>query len=126
MQYFARWLHEARTRSGLTQEELGESCGVTGSYISRLEHERDHTSSGAPCVPPAQLVDRMAEALGVSPAEARLAAGYAPHGVEPAATAPHDPLWARLLPKFKRLPPEVQEVVVAEVEALYKKYARRK
>ena len=31
-------LEEARTKLGMTQEELAEKCGTTKSYISRIEN----------------------------------------------------------------------------------------
>ena len=121
MQGFGKWLRETRHRSGLSQEELAGHCGVTASYISRLEHELDHTRSGAPCLPPVEIVDAMAEALGTGLAEARLAAGYAPPEAEPTSARE-----LRLVTKLRRLPPEVLDIVESEIEALYTKYVRRK
>lgn len=31
-------IHEARLEKGLTQEQLAEKCGITKSYISRIEN----------------------------------------------------------------------------------------
>ena len=121
MQSFGKWLRETRLRSGLSQEELAGHCGVTGSYISRLEHELDHTKSGAPIIPSVEVVDAMAGALGVGLTEVRLAAGYAPPEADSL-----DERELRLVAKLRRLPPEVLDVVELEIEALFRKYARRK
>lgn len=32
-------IEEARTKLGLTQEELAQKCGTNKSYISRIEHD---------------------------------------------------------------------------------------
>ena len=94
MASFGQWLRGVRRARGLTQGKLARSCGVTKSYVSRLEHELDHTRDGDPVRPSPEVLDRMARALGVPEQVAREAAGHAP--------APHRSLfgewllWARL------------------------------
>jgi len=57
---FAARLREARVARGLTQAELAERAEVTVSYIWRLE-----TGGAAPGI---DLVDRLARAMGTTPA----------------------------------------------------------
>jgi transcriptional regulator with XRE-family HTH domain len=77
MKHFGKWLKETRIKRGMTQASLAQSIGVTGSYISHLEHGDFLTKRGIPCRPAVALVDAMAQALGVPCEEARLAAAYA-------------------------------------------------
>jgi transcriptional regulator with XRE-family HTH domain len=60
VELFADRLRAARTAAGLTQAELAERAQVTASYIWRLE-----TGGAAPGI---DLVDRLALALGTTPA----------------------------------------------------------
>lgn len=78
MRGFAKWLKETRIGCGLTQAELAQSIGVTGSYISHLEHGDFLTKEGTPARPTTALIDAMAQALGVTSEVARRAAEYAP------------------------------------------------
>ena len=80
-QRLARW----REASGLTQDELARRVGVTGTYISHLELEFDPASNGNRVRPAVEVVDAIAEALGVPLAEARCAAGLKPPEDTPAA-----------------------------------------
>ena len=77
MKPFGKWLKETRIKRGVTQALLAQSIGVTGSYISHLEHGDFLTKAGTPCRPAVALVDAMAQALGVPCEKARLAATYA-------------------------------------------------
>lgn len=61
VQRFASRLRELRLSRGLTQAELARSAFVGTTYIGRLE-----TGSTAPGI---DLVDRLAESLGVSVAD---------------------------------------------------------
>lgn len=117
MSGFGEWLGKARKHSGLSQEKLGRACGVTGSYVSRLENDLDRGVDGGPHRPAVEIVDALALALGVTRREARAAAGYALPDDETISEAE-----SRLLERFRRLPSVVQEVVELEVEALYQKY----
>ncbi|MCU0726455.1 MAG: LexA family transcriptional regulator [Planctomycetes bacterium] len=58
MATFADHLREARRRSGLTQTDLAERAGLTGSYISLLE-------SGKKPPPSDRVLSRLSRALGV-------------------------------------------------------------
>ena len=58
---FARRLRELRVQRGLTQAELAKRAEVTTTYVSKLE------SAGA--APGIDLVEKLATALGVAPAE---------------------------------------------------------
>jgi DNA-binding XRE family transcriptional regulator len=55
MTYFAAKLKQARTRAGLTQQQLGEASGIPQSHISRLEAGL-HSAS-------AKTVERLTKAL---------------------------------------------------------------
>lgn len=57
---FGRELRRARTRAGLTQEELAARAGLHPTYISSLEHDKYS--------PTLDVVFRLCDALGVSPA----------------------------------------------------------
>jgi transcriptional regulator with XRE-family HTH domain/SOS-response transcriptional repressor LexA len=61
MTSFADHLREARRKAGLTQAELGERAGLTGSYVSLLE-------SGKKPPPSDRVLSRLSRALGVSEA----------------------------------------------------------
>jgi transcriptional regulator with XRE-family HTH domain len=52
-------LRAAREAAGLTQEELGERCGMHWTAVARLEEGRQEPSLGAAL--------RLAGALGVAP-----------------------------------------------------------
>lgn len=58
---FGNRLREARTSRGLSQAALAERAGLTASYLGRLER-----GLAAPGI---DLVDRLAEALGVAAAD---------------------------------------------------------
>ena len=117
---FGQWVREGRLKSGMSQKTLAQSIGVTDSYISLLEVQKD-TEQGSPIRPSLHLVDAIASTLGVSCEEARLAAGYAPPK-----PAPSDPRKLSLLEMFLKLPLHIQEDLTAQVEALYLKYYARK
>jgi len=56
---FAANLRSARSAKGVTLAELAARAGTTASYISKLEHA-DRT-------PGLDIIERLAEALGLSP-----------------------------------------------------------
>lgn len=76
MKHFGKWLRDTRIKCGMTQASLAQSVGVTGSYISHLEHGDFLTREGTPSRPAVEIIDAIAQALGVSSEEARLAAAY--------------------------------------------------
>ncbi|HEX8137948.1 MAG TPA: helix-turn-helix transcriptional regulator [Pyrinomonadaceae bacterium] len=73
---FGKWLKEVRQKRGVTQKALAHACGVSNTYISRLEHELNHTKHGVPTRPALEIVDAIARSLDVSREEARVNAGY--------------------------------------------------
>ena len=77
---FGAWLKTTRKAKGLTQEGLAKAANnvCTGAYISSLERQQDIGKRGQPTTPSKEIVDALAEALGVPKDEARAAAGYAP------------------------------------------------
>lgn len=76
---FGNNLKRFRTRAGLKQKDLAELCGCAQSYVSSLE--------GGDFAPSMSILERLAEALGVSPAELlitdenALGAGSAAEGI---------------------------------------------
>jgi len=74
---FSDWLVEARKSAGLYQEELADMVGCTKAYISMLERNVIASKGGRPIQPSLELVDKIAQALGRSKAEARAAANWA-------------------------------------------------
>jgi transcriptional regulator with XRE-family HTH domain len=70
MTRFGTWLREARDRRGWTLEVLAKSANTSHPTISRLEHGRANPSR--------KMVLRLAEALGVDPADGLSAAGFLP------------------------------------------------
>lgn len=77
---FGSWLKAIRKQKGFTQEGLAKAANnvCTGAYISSLERQQDIGKRGQPTTPSKEIVDALAEALGVPKDQARLAAGYAP------------------------------------------------
>lgn len=59
---FGIWLKQLRVSKGLSLKGLEEKCGVTASYIHRLE-------TGARKTPTIPVVEKLAEALGVNTRE---------------------------------------------------------
>ena len=78
-QSFGTWLKEERKRKGFTQESLAKAAGdvCTSAYISNLERNQDIGKKGRPTRPGEEIVDALADALGVPRGLARSAAGYA-------------------------------------------------
>lgn len=71
---FGEWLLERRREARLSQDELAARAGVSKSYISTLERNAPHPTTGAPPQPTTETVDSLAEALGVPIPVARDAA----------------------------------------------------
>lgn len=125
----ARW----REAAGLNQEELARRVGVTATYIGYLEREVDPTGIGERMRPMIEVVDAIAEALGVPLAEVRCAAGYEPPRDSPVscevvtntfgegdfATLQH--LYEQLTPEQRRSFQPILEMVRRELELMSKK-----
>jgi len=78
-QHFSTWLKTHRRRLKLTQPALARQAGVSKQYISLLEGSRKPGTDRNPVTPSMRIVDKIAQALGVSPQEhdkARRLAGY--------------------------------------------------
>ena len=75
---FGRRLARWRKTAGLTQGELARRVGVTPTYISNLEREAGPAGAGEKLRPMIEVVDAIAAALDLPPAEVRCAAGYDP------------------------------------------------
>lgn len=73
---FGEWLTRKRREVRLSQKELANRVGISATYISALERDEPNSSEGSARRPRVEKVDKIAEALGVDPAEARIAAGY--------------------------------------------------
>lgn len=119
---FGEWLFRARRRLGLRQEQVGDRVGRTKSYISALERAKPHPQSERPRLPPAVLIDRLADVLNVDADVGRLLMGYAPRPPvsRPAyplsATTDGDP--ARLLASVQRQLGEIDRAVAQMRHAL--------
>src|SRR5688572_25234909 len=73
---FGGYLHELRRERGLTSRQLAAAAGVHHTYVSKLER-------GDRQAPDEPVVEALAAALGVSPAQLdqlRWRAGLTPHG----------------------------------------------
>lgn len=74
---FGNWLKNKRAELRVSGAELERLSGVSRQYISNLERELVYEKTQNLVKPSVEIVDRLARALGVNGAEARLAAGYA-------------------------------------------------
>ena len=68
---FGAWLRQVRRSRDLTLEELASRSGVSTSYLSELERNYRAKRTGTPMQPSTDVVDALADALGVSREEAR-------------------------------------------------------
>lgn len=75
---FGDWLRRKRAEARLSGPDLALRSGVSKQYISNLEKNMRQPISNELVQPSREKVDALARGLGVSVAEARLAAGYAP------------------------------------------------
>jgi transcriptional regulator with XRE-family HTH domain len=75
---FGQYLKRRREAAGLTQGELAGRVGVTPTYIGYLERGSDPTGIGEELRPMVEVVNAIAEAIGLPVAEVRCAAGYDP------------------------------------------------
>ncbi len=60
---FAEWLQAARQRAGISQNQLARQVGIDPSYLNRIER-------GERAAPAREVVEALADALALSPAEA--------------------------------------------------------
>ena len=119
---FGAWLRLARLKSGLSQEELAQLCGITGGYVSLLEQEEGEAGGKALSHRPSvAVVDAIARALGFSYEDARVAAEFSPP--RPFSLPTHE---RELIEKFRTLPVYLQLDVEAAIDALYQRHLRDK
>lgn len=72
------WLRDHRKRKGLTLNNVAERSGMSFSYVSTLERDQPHSTTGKEVKPTREKVLALAKAVGGDIDEALLAAGYAP------------------------------------------------
>lgn len=116
---FSEWLQKKRDERRMSQESVARAAGVSKQYISNLERNAPHPITGAPPMPTLRKVDAIADALQVSRAEARMAAGYAPP--DEGDTKPINFELERLGSYYRELPRECQLDVLALTEALWRR-----
>jgi transcriptional regulator with XRE-family HTH domain len=102
---FGERLLRLRQARGYSQRELGDRVGVSQRMMTYYERQAEH--------PPAYLLPRLAEALGVTVDELM---GVRPVK-EPAATPRNSRLW-RKLRDVEKLPPGDRKAVLKFVDAL--------
>ena len=131
-QRLARW----REAAGLNQEELARRVGVTVTYIGYLEREVDPTGISERIRPMIEVVDGVAEALGVPLAEVRCAAGHPPPDDSPVSCeivrntfgesdfAGLHHMYEQLTPEQRRTFQPILEMVRRELELMLQKRER--
>lgn len=62
---FGDWLREKRRAARLTQDELAELVGCSKTYISSLERDARHTTSGGEVIPSKRMISALAAALKI-------------------------------------------------------------
>jgi len=117
---FADWLRKARAVAGLNKAQLAKNAKIGRSYITNLEGAIRNALTDKPTIPTIGIVDRIAEALGVSKSEARLAAGYAAEPGETVADISSLEL-QRLSRYYNELPRECQLDFLALAESLWRR-----
>ena len=123
---FSEWLAEQMKRQGYNQTSLATRAGVSPQYIGVLVRNDPHSLTGKPIVPAVEVVDKIAKALGVPQAEARLAAGYAPAKVSEDVEAQiRQSVFADLYEKFMKLPADAKEGIEPFVDLLNREIEKR-
>ncbi len=116
---FGDWLKRTRKSRGLSQSDLWRETGISKQYISGLEKNARQPRSNKLMRPGEEKVDKLARALAVPLAEARLAAGYAP----PARTG--GPTKGQRAAEYvDGLPDDKQDDALLFLQMLYQQYAR--
>lgn len=78
METFGKWLLRHRKALDLKQGEVAARAQVSVSYISTLEREQPHSTSGEEIKPDRDKIARIAKAVGGNVNEALRLTGYAP------------------------------------------------
>lgn len=115
---FGEWLKRTRKKQGLTQQQLADRVKVSKQYISNLERNARHGTSGAKPTPSAKVVKRIATGLEVPESEALRAAGYYPEEAE------IDPRQTQLLSYFLELSDNERDDALALIETIYRRRER--
>jgi transcriptional regulator with XRE-family HTH domain len=102
---FGEWLYETRKQSRFSQDELASRADVSKNYISRLERNEGHPTTGAPPQPSRRVVEALAGALGKPISEALQAAGYTPSAPANELTYEPDPDSDAIAALYSGLPP---------------------
>lgn len=118
---FGGVVRSLRLKQRLTQAQLAAEAGVTSAYIARVETD-------AQTRPSRRVIERIADALGVSPAALMEAGGHVPQEVVRAcAQTPEEMLWfARLtIAERHRLAEQHEDDARREQERYVRRLAKR-
>ena len=92
---FGGLVRELRLKLELSQDEVAQQAGITGSYLARIELNK--------LVPNRSLVEQLAGVLGVPALSLMEAGGYVPQQIATAWTETPEPLlWFSSLPASAR------------------------
>jgi transcriptional regulator with XRE-family HTH domain len=122
---FGEWLRAKRKLAGLSQQAVSDRAknfGTTISkqYVSNLERNAAHPTTGALPSPTLKKVDALAGAVGAPIPEARLMAGFAPPD-----TSEGDVAQARLLFYFNDLAEAARADALAMIEGFWRSQQAR-
>lgn len=93
---FGGVVRKLRLDRGLTQAQLATAAGVTSAYVARVETDPQTKPSRS-------VIERLADALDVSPAVLMQAGGHVPREVVRACEqSPEEMLWFARLPAGER------------------------
>lgn len=133
-QTIGQFLKQWRDRSGLSQEEIANLTRHKGkgkwtkSYISLVENDRTSTK-GAPPRPSPEKLRAICEVIG-APFEKAMQLTYGtmttPESTEAVSDSETEILKqeAELNAMFRHLPPDRRDDIIAQVKALYIRYAK--
>ena len=102
-------VRQLRLQRKLSQEALANAARVSSGYLSKLER-------GVYKAPSGEVLNRIADALFVSPADLYKAAGLEHLMYEQDPTL--EPLLEDFVPKLKRLPKRDREIVTVELRRI--------
>jgi transcriptional regulator with XRE-family HTH domain len=108
---FGEWLYEHRVVLKINQAEAGRRAGMSRTQWIRLEHGESGTKR--------ENIPAIAKAIKADLHETYRKAGYAP----PASERKHT---SDFVARFYDLPQSVQDDLVVQIDALWKKYSHEK
>jgi|SRR5215216_1598379 len=108
---FGEWLYQHRVVLKINQAEAGRRAGMSRTQWIRLEHGESGTKR--------ENIPAIAKAIKADLHETYRKAGYAP----PASERKHT---SDFVARFYDLPQSVQDDLVVQIEALWKKYSHEK